>query len=188
MQDETQITEEVAAGVGITTWPTTEQFMNEATRDEACAFAAAELLEVIGPLTRAQIRLEQVNIPVAIKAVFNQKISVAVRNLYAAMPNAVVEQVQYQVLVEQAGGPEKFAELVAKFEAEQVAANPHAEVAELPKIPEQWPVQLGADNQLHIVKEPEKESATVLQFVPKRPTPPTEPDGPSGGTPVQVAA
>lgn len=194
----------------ITTWPTTEQFMNEATRDEACAYAAAELLEVIGPLSRAQIRLDRLNIPVAIKAIFNQKVSVAVRNLYAAMPNAVVEQVKYHVLVEQAGGPEKFAELVAKFDAERKAeeaadggvvstgstsvsktessdsSSDSPAITELPKIPEQWPAQLGADGQLHIAKPAEQKPAKVLEF--KRPTPPTEPDGPSGGTPVAVEA
>jgi capsid protein len=41
-------------------------------------------------------------------------------------------------------------------------------------------VQLDANGVMHLVKEPEREPAKVLQFQ-KRSEPPTEPDGPSGG-------
>jgi hypothetical protein len=60
-------------------------------------------------------------------------------------------------------------------------------VTALPKIPEQWPVQLGADNKLHIVKQPELPLAKVLQFAPKKPTGPQD-EPPEGGTPVAAAA
>ncbi len=207
MEPETFVETPVEPVETLKAWPTTTEFMSEATQPEAVAFAAYEILSIQAGLIKALMRCTESPIPTPIKVFFEKKIRSAVAQLYAGIPNQVVPMVEWMVMEEQLGGPEAIAKLQAQLDAEKsgvlvstgstAASNPASEgsnpsgpanVAELPKIPEQWPVQLGADNQLHIVKQEPQPDAKVLQFKRPEPTQPTEPDGPSGGTPVAVAA
>lgn len=171
------------------TWPTTQQFMEEATRDEAVSIAAVEILEIQAGLIRAMFRLQKSPIPVGIKMIFEKKIRSAVSQLYSAIPLQVQPQVEYVVMVEQAGGPEKLAEMQRQLDEAEAQAKQTAEnVVELPKVPEQWPAEM-VNGELRLVPQPEKPLATVLQFKPKSvaPTGPQD-EPPNGGTPIAVAA
>lgn len=120
MTEEVQ-TAELAAG-SITTWPTTEQFMNEATRDESVAYAAGAILGVHAAMVKAIRELRRTDIPVAVKFFFEKKCRTAMNNLYGALPNQVQEHCELIVLTELAGGPEKLEALAKEYAAEQERA------------------------------------------------------------------
>lgn len=67
-----------------------------------------------------------------------------------------------------------------------------SKVVKLPKIPLQWPAQVGPDGVLRLVKQPERPLAKVIPFPFHRikrddPTPPQD-DPPPGGSPIAAAA
>lgn len=122
MTEEVAQPEQLAAG-SITTWPTTEQFINEATRDEAVAFAAAEILEVHAQMVKTVRALQKTSIPVAVKLFFEKKCRTAMNNLYGACPLTVQEHVELMVLTEMAGGPEALEKMAKEIAAEEAAQN-----------------------------------------------------------------
>lgn len=180
MNEETQQHPEAAPRA----WPTTAEFMGEETQAESVAFAAYEILCIQAGLIKALMRCHESVIPGGIKAIFDRKIRSAVSQLYGAIPNQVVPMVEWMVMEEQLGGPEAVAKMQAELEAERSGVV-DGKVTTIPKIPEQWPVQIGEDNQLHIVPQPEKPLAKVLEF--KRPAPSPQDEPPGGGTPVATA-
>lgn len=93
--------------------------MNEATRDEAVAFAAGEILGVHGQMVKAIRNLQATSIPVAVKLFFEKKCRTAMNNLYGALPGAVQQHCELMVLTELAGGPEKLEALAKEYAEEQ---------------------------------------------------------------------
>ncbi len=118
------------SGGTLMSWPTTEQFMAEATRDDAVSIAAVEILEIQAGIVQAINRINTSPMPDAIRAIFCKKLRTAVGQLYAAFPNQVVPQIEHTVLVEQCGGPEKFEELRKHFEAEEAKLKERAAKAD----------------------------------------------------------
>lgn len=97
-------------------WPTTVEFMEEATQAEAVAFAAYEILSIQAGLIKSMMRLQESPMPTPLKVFFEKKIRSAVSQLYSAIPNQIVPMVEWMVMEEQLGGPEQVAKMQAELD------------------------------------------------------------------------
>lgn len=103
-------------------WPTSQEFLDAATQDEAVAVAATEILSIQAGIIRAIHRCNASPLPAAIKALFNKKMRSGVSQLYSAIPGSQLqEMVEMVVMTETMGGPEKIAELQKQFAEEEAA-------------------------------------------------------------------
>lgn len=93
--------------------------MNEATRDEAVAYAAGSILGVHAAMVKTVRELQKTDIPVAVKLFFEKKCRTAMNNLYGALPSQVQQHCELLVLTEMAGGPEKLEAMAKEFAEEE---------------------------------------------------------------------
>lgn len=112
MSEPTQEQVEATPDITYSSWPASEDFLDDKKGPEAIAFAAYEILTVLEHVNKAAIKCASGKLPMGVKMAFTKKLRTSLSQLYLGVPNQMVQAVEAMVITELFGAPDAVEKLV----------------------------------------------------------------------------